>query len=203
MLDYLQSGSLLLALLNPFLVIVYLIDVLEKLERKLFQKVLLRAGVIAGIVFCCFSILGDAIFSNVIHAEFASFQIFGGIVFLLIGIQFVLQGPSAIGLLRGESKHIAGAIAMPILIGPGSISASIIIGEKHETWIACSIVICAVAISITIMIILKAVYDFIHPKKENLVQRYIEIAGRIQALYIGTISIEMIMSGLRNWLGKF
>lgn len=203
MVDLIQSGSLLLALLNPFLVIVYLIDVLEKLESKLLQKVLLRAGIIAGTIFCCFAILGDTIFSNFLHAEFASFQIFGGIVFLLIGIQFVLHGPSAIGVLRGESEHIAGAIAMPILIGPGSLSACIIIGEKHEPLMACAIVLCVTVVSITIMMALKSLYDFVHPRRENLIQRYIEIAGRIQALYIGTISIQMIMQGFQTWTEKF
>jgi multiple antibiotic resistance protein len=203
MTDFIQSGSFLLALLNPFLVIVYLIDVLEKLESRLLQKVLLRAGIIAGAIFCCFAILGDTIFSNLIHAEFASFQIFGGIVFLIIGIQFVLRGPSAIAVLRGESEHIAGAIAMPILIGPGSLSACIIIGEKHEPLVACAIVLCVTVVSITIMMALKSLYDFVQPRRENLIQRYIEIAGRIQALYIGTISIQMIMLGFQTWTEKF
>jgi small neutral amino acid transporter SnatA (MarC family) len=203
MIELIISGSLLFALLNPFLVIVYLIDVLEKLDSRLFRRVLLRAGVIASLVFCCFAILGDTIFSHVIHAEFASFQIFGGVVFLLIGVQFVFRGPSAIGVLRGESEHIAGAIAMPVLIGPGSIGASIIIGERHGPWVACAIVLSATIISIAIMLVLKSVHDFVRPRREGLIQRYIEIVGRIQALYIGTVSVEMIMRGLRTWSEKF
>ena len=86
---------MLLALLNPFLVIVYLLDVVQKLDRGTFRRVLVRAVVIAAIVFCCFAIAGDAIFSGIVQAEFASFQIFGGIVFLLIGLQFVFRGPTA------------------------------------------------------------------------------------------------------------
>jgi len=203
MTEFVRSGALLLVLLNPFLVIVYLIDVMQKLDRLQFRNVLIRAGLIAIAAFCSFAILGDAIFSDIVQANFASFQIFGGIVFLLIGIQFVFRGPTTIEILRGESEHLAGAIAMPVLIGPGTISASVIIGKRHDYLIACVAVLLAVTISIIIMLLLKSVYDAVRPRQERLVQRYIEIAGRITALYVGTVSVEMIMQGLRSWATTF
>ena len=203
MTEFVRSGTLLLVLLNPFLVIVYLIDVMQKLDRLQFRNVLIRAGLIATAAFCSFAILGDAIFSDIVQANFASFQIFGGIVFLLIGIQFVFRGPTTIEILRGESEHLAGAIAMPVLIGPGTISASVIIGKRHDYLIACVAVLLAVTISIIIMLLLKSVYDAVRPRQERLVQRYIEIAGRITALYVGTVSVEMIMQGLRSWATTF
>jgi small neutral amino acid transporter SnatA (MarC family) len=202
MTEHLVSGSLMLALLNPFLVIIYLVDLIQTLDQGRFQRVLLRASIIASIVFCCFAVIGDALFSQILHAEFASFQIFGGIVFVVIGLQFVFRGPTAIQILRGESSHIAGAVAMPVLIGPGTISASVIIGERHEPLVACGIIVAAVLTSIFIILILKRVHDLVRPLNEALVERYIEIAGRITALYVGTISIEMIMQGIRGWLAK-
>lgn len=201
--DFLRSSALLFMLLNPFLLIIYLIDIVEKLDKKEFSKVLIRAGLISTIVFCMFAVLGDAIFSSVLQLEFASFQIFGGITFLLIGLQFVFQGPTAIEILRGESQHLAGAIAMPILIGPGTISASIIIGKKAEPFTACLAVFFAVMISMFIMVGLKAIHDHVRPKRERLIQRYIEIVGRITALFVGTVSIEMIMQGIKTWILKF
>lgn len=203
MTDLLRSSALLLVLLNPFLLIIYLIDVVQKLDQRQFARVLTRGGMIASGVFCCFAVLGDTVFSTVIHAEFASFQIFGGIVFLLIGLQFVFRGPTAIEILRGESHNLAGAIAMPILIGPGTISASVIMGERHNAVAACATVVAAVLVSILIMIGLKALHDYVRPKKEPLIQRYIEIAGRITALFVGTVSVEMIMQGLKTWAEKF
>jgi small neutral amino acid transporter SnatA (MarC family) len=190
-------------LLNPFLLIIYLIDVVQKLDRSQFVRVLLRAGLIATGVFWLFAVVGDAVFTDVIQAELASFQIFGGVVFLLIGLQFVFRGPTAIELLRGESEHLAGAIAMPILIGPGTISASVIIGKRHDAVPACGAVLLAVMVSIVIMIGLKALHDFVRPKREPLIERYIEIVGRITALFVGTISVEMIMQGIRTWAHKF
>jgi small neutral amino acid transporter SnatA (MarC family) len=203
MTDFLHSVGLLFVLLNPFLVVVYIIDAMQKLDRSQFRRVLIRAGLIAGAVFCCFALLGDAVFSDVVHAEFASFQIFGGLVFLLIAFQFVFRGPTAVEILRGESEHLAGAIAMPVLIGPGTISASVIIGKRHAPLIACASVATTMVVCTAIMILLKWMHDYVRPRNEPLIQRYIEVVGRITALIVGTISIDMIMQGLRAWVAKF
>lgn len=201
--DFYNAVSLLLALLNPFLVIIYLIDVIQKLDRVTFAKILVRAGLIAGTVFCCFALAGDAIFSSVIQVDFASFQIFGGIIFLLIGLQFFFQGPSAVEMLRGEASHLAGAIAMPVLIGPGTLSASVVVGKRLPPHMACGAVLMAVAISLIVMLFLKLLHDYARSNREELIQRYIEIAGRVSALYVGTVSVEMIMRGVQSWSAKF
>lgn len=203
MTEFIRCWALLLALLNPFLVIVYLVDMVEKLDRRRFRRILVAAGLIAGAVFCAFAILGDAVFSDIIQAEFASFQIFGGIVILIIGLQFVFRGPGAIEVLRGDSQYLAGAIAMPVLIGPGTISASVLIGKRLDPLAACIAVLAATLTSVLIMLALKFLHDFVRPKRERLVQRYIEVAGRITALYVGTVSLEMIMQGIRAWSSKF
>ena len=200
MYGFINSVALLMVLLNPFLVIVYLTDVVEKLDLKMFGQVMCRAGLISLAVFSAFVLLGEAIFSYLVHADFASFQIFGGIVFLLIGLQFVFKGNTAIEILRGESEHLAGAIAMPVIIGPGTISACIIIGRNLTPPTALLAIFLALTVSIGLMVGLKALHDYVRPRRENLVQRYIEIAGRITALVVGTISVEMIMRGLKSWL---
>lgn len=203
MTDIISSSALLLMLLNPFLVVVYLIDVMQKMERRTFRHVLLRAGAISIVVFYFFAILGDTVFSEIMQVEFASFQIFGGIIFLLIGLQFVFRGPQAIEILRGESEHLAGAIAMPVLIGPGTISVSVIIGKRLDPLMAGISIFSAISISIVIILLLKSLHDIVRTRHERLIQRYIEIAGRITALYVGTVSIEMIMQGIRTWADKF
>jgi multiple antibiotic resistance protein len=202
MTEFVRSAALLLVLLNPFLVVVYLVDVVEKLELRRFARVLLAGGAMAAFVLCGFAILGDAVFSDMVQAKFASFQIFGGVVFLIIGLQFVFQGPKAINILRGDSEHLAGAIAMPVLIGPGTISASVIIGKRHDRLAACVIVVVAVVASILLMIGLKAIHDFVRPRNERLIQRYIEITGRIVALFVGTVAVQMIMQGIGSWFGR-
>jgi multiple antibiotic resistance protein len=201
--DPLRTAALIFVLLNPFLLMIYLIHVVQNLRMREFSSVLLRAGLISSAVFCAFALVGDAVFSDVVQADFASFQIFGGVIFLLIGIQFVFRGPTAIEILRGDSTQLAGAIAMPVFIGPGTISASVLAGKRHEPLIACGTVIGAMVLSVAIIIGLKWLHDFVRPRREPLIQRYIEVIGRIAALFVGTVSVEMIMTGLKTWSEKF
>ena len=200
--DFFHAITLLLILLNPFLVIVYVMELVEELNQKTFNRVLMRGGIIATGVFSVFALLGDALFSEFLHAEFASFQIFGGVVFLIVGINFMLKGNVAIEALRGPPEYMAGSIAMPLLIGPTTVSASVLIGEALPPLLAVAGVILSVGTCILVMIWLKALHDWVKPRSEALVHRYIEVAGRVTALIVGIYAIEMIMAGLTTWAGR-
>ncbi|MDA3871465.1 MAG: MarC family protein [Candidatus Marinimicrobia bacterium] len=202
MTEIIKSMLLILIVLNPFLLIIYLIDIVKKQTERQFSFAIIRAGIISCSVFIIFAILGNYIFQNILQANFYSFQIFGGIIFLLIAIKFVFNGNAAINGLRGDSKHVTGAIAMPIMIGPGTISASIMIGEKLNHKFAILSIFLAVLFSVVIMILLKYLHDYVKIKRAYLIDRYVETAGRITALVIGTIAIEMIMRGLKIWIAQ-
>ncbi|MDD2736186.1 MAG: MarC family protein [Desulfuromonadaceae bacterium] len=199
MLDFIRSTTLLFMLLNPFLMVVYMIDVFDKLPVPTFRNVVIRAGIISIIVFSIAAILGDVLFRVLLQAEFASFQVFGGIVFLLIALRFVFEGNAAIKGLRGESRNIAGSIAMPLMIGPGTIGASIVVGKRLTHIYAVLSITFAVLASVGLMIVLKYIHDYVRERNDELVQRYIDIAGRVTALVVGTFAIEMIMRGLSTW----
>lgn len=195
-----KSFLLLFMLLNPFLLIIYLVDLVQEMEFRDFSRVLNRAGWISSGIFIVFALLGDLIFQNLLQVQFASFQIFGGIIFLVIGMQFVFKGPDAIKSMRGKPEHIAGSIAMPIMIGPGTVSASILAGQKLQPLWAIAAVLLAVGLVVIIMIGLKKLHDIVRTRHEPLIERYVEVAGRVVALVIGTYSIEMIMQGLSHWM---
>ncbi|MGD9019226.1 MAG: MarC family protein [Desulfuromonadales bacterium] len=197
---FIKSFLLLFMLLNPFLLIIYLVDLVQEMDLRDFTRVLNRAGLISSGIFIGFALLGDLIFKNLLQAQFASFQIFGGIIFLLIGMQFVFKGPEAIKSMRGKPEHIAGAIAMPIMIGPGTVSASILAGQQLQPLSAVIAIFLAVGLVVIIMIGLKKLHDIVRTRNEPLIERYVEVAGRVVALVIGTYSIEMIMQGLSHWM---
>lgn len=200
--EFFNSIALLLILLNPFLLIVYLIELVQDLDLKLFSSILIRGGIIASGIHITFALLGDAAFSRLLHAEFASFQIFGGIVFLIVGINFMLKGNQAIEALRGAPEHIAGSIAMPILVGPATVSASVMMGKALKPPYAILGVLIAVGGTVIVVIALKILHDWVKPRSEALVQRYIEIAGRVTALIVGIFAVEMIMQGTIVWVGR-
>ncbi len=201
--EFIKSTLLMLTLLNPFLLFIYLLDIIRNYTEKDFKHVLIRAGLISFVIFLLFSIVGEQIFTRVFQARYASFQIFGGMVFLSVGFRLVFQGNSAFRALKGSPQHIAGAIAMPIMVGPATVSASILAGEKLNILLAAFSIFLAISVSVLVMILLKHLHDYVQPRKERLVERYVEIMGRITALFVGTFSIDMIMKGLYAWINQF
>ncbi len=197
---FIKSFMLLFMLLNPFLLVVYLVDLVQELELRTFFRVLHRAAWISSGIFIIFALLGELIFERLLQAHFASFQVFGGVIFLMIGVQFVFKGPDAIKSLRGRPEHIAGAIAMPIMIGPGTVSASILAGQELSALLAIGSILLAVGLVVVIMVGLKKIHDIVRTRNEPLIERYLEVAGRIVALVVGTYSVEMIMQGFSEWL---
>lgn len=201
--SFVSSAALLLMLLNPFLLILYLIDLVQEMDFAAFSKILIRAGIISGSVFVVFAWVGEQMFTDILQARFASFQVFGGIIFLLIGIQFVFSGPKALQKMRGDPEHVAGAIALPIMIGPATVSASILAGTKLSPGLSLACIVLTMAITVITMLLLKRVHDFVRPRNERLIERYVEVMGRVTALVVGTYSIEMIMQGLTTWADIF
>lgn len=201
-LQFFDSTVLMLVLFNPFLLSIYLLDIFKELDVRLFRRVIVRAFLMSGCVFVFFSWAGDAIFSYVLQVRFASFLIFGGIVFLLIALRYMVSGASMIGTLRGRPEHLAGSIAMPFMIGPGTVSASVLTGARLPLHLAASSIVTALLVSCLLILALKSLHDQVKRRNESLIERYVEIAGRVSALVVGTISVEMILKGLDLWLAE-
>jgi len=193
------SFLLLFALLNPFLMSIYLIDRITDLGTRVFVRVLARGAMISGVVFMLFAWGGDAIFSQYLQVRFASFQVFGGIVFLLIGVRFVFSGADAMRTVRGQPEHIAGSIAMPFTIGPGTVSASVVIGARLVRN-AAAVILITLALTVLLVIAIKIAHDYVRERNARIIDRYMEIVGRLSALLIGTIAVEMVFEGLGSWL---
>ena len=194
------SFLLLFALLNPFLMSIYLIDLITDLDMRVFVRVLVRGALISGIVFMLFAWGGDAIFSRYLQVRFASFQVFGGIIFLLIGVRFVFSGADAMRVVRGQPEHLAGSIAMPFMIGPGTVSASVVVGARLPMLHAIAIVAATLILTVALVTALKVAHDYLKERNARLIDRYVEVVGRLSALLIGTFAVEMLFEGLGSWM---
>ena len=200
--QFLESTSLLIVLLNPFLMSVYLMDLINTLDERMFRATLARGAMIATLVFCGFATGGDAIFSEFLHVRFASFLIFGGVLFLLIGLRFALHGTATLVQLRGAPEHIAGSIAMPFMVGPGTVSASVMAGVRLPIGWALGAIITAMVTIVCGLFVLKNMHTRLKQRNAALLDRYVDVVGRASALLIGTIAIDMILSGVDMWLPR-
>nr|WP_040331416.1 MarC family protein [Acinetobacter rudis] len=194
--SYIHSFALFFALLNPFLMSIYMLGLIRNLEFKVFTKALIQGALIALTVFILFAWGGEAIFSDFLQVRFEAFQIFGGIIFLVIGYRYVFEGADTIGATRGSSEHAAGMIAMPFMIGPGTISAAVVTGVQLPLTRAALVIGLTLLVSCSILILMKYAHDNLRTKHAKYIDHYVDIVGRLAALLVGTIAIDMMITGV-------
>lgn len=195
----LESGTLLLVLLNPFALGAYLVELIRTLDSAVFRRVVFRAALISGAVFSAFALSGNAFFESILHVRFEAFQIFGGILFLVIAVRFVVLGGVALEGLRGvHPEHLAGAVAMPFMIGPGTVGGSVVAGSRHGA-LGVLCIVGALAVTVAWLLLAKFLHDRLRARDSKLVTRYIDIVGRVTALVIGTLAVEMLLEGFSAW----
>ncbi|HKJ83193.1 MAG TPA: MarC family protein [Mariprofundaceae bacterium] len=195
----LKSLTLFLVLFNPFLMSIYLMDLIHDLDHRAFFRVLVRASTISGVVFVLFALGGERIFTTLLRVRFESFLIFGGAVVFLIALQMMFSGSEAIKRMRGgDPAHLSGSVAMPFMIGPGTISASVVTGNILPFWVATGVIVLSMILTVAMLVALKQAFDAIKVRHLDLLERYIDIVGRAGALLTGTIGIQMIMEGVKG-----
>ncbi|WP_111894868.1 MarC family protein [Acinetobacter sp. MB5] len=195
---YIHSFALFFSLLNPFLMSVYMIGMIRHIEARVFNKALIQGSLIAYLVFIFFAWGGERIFNQYLNVRFESFQIFGGIIFLVIGYRYVFQGADTIGEIRGAPEHLAGTVAMPFMIGPGTISAAVVTGMDLRLTGAAMVMAVTLALTCMILILMKFMHDNLRYKHAKYVDYYFDIVGRLSALLIGTIAVDMIVTGISH-----
>ncbi|MGB2809759.1 MAG: MarC family protein [Sedimentisphaerales bacterium] len=187
-----------LMILNPFALCLYLMGVIDELDSRTFTKVLFRASVISLIAFCIFALTGEKLLVGFLGISPDALRIFGGVVFFMVGYNYVTKGYRATGVLRGSLEELPSAIALPFMVGAGTITQAILIGKKHGPYLSVSILLFGTCMGFLIVIGFKVFRDYLKGAREKVFERYVNILSRINGLFIGTISTEMVVSGIRN-----
>lgn len=199
---FISTFILFFSLLNPFLMSIYMIGLIRHTDTKVFNKALIQGGLIAYAVFLLFAWGGEAIFNRYLNVRFESFQIFGGLIFLVIGYRYVFQGADTIGEMRGAPEHLAGTVAMPFMIGPGTISAAVVTGMSMSLVEAAIVIALVLFVSCSVLIAMKFSHDHLRYRHAKYIDRYFDIVGRLASLLIGTIAVDMIVNGVTRLIDK-
>lgn len=195
-----RSLLLLFVLLNPFIMSVYLLGLIRSLKPDAFARQLARGAIISLVVFAIFAWAGERVFEDVLQLRFSSFLIFGGVTFLIIGVRLIMGLGPPVAALQPDSGAVSATIAMPFIVGPGTISAAVLAGSRLEAPLAVLAIAIALVLAMGSILLIKLMHDYLQARNERLVERYAEIAGRVTALFTGSFAIEMILTGIERWL---
>ncbi len=188
-----------IVMMNPFALFLYLNPVMKELKNEDFLFVLTKASIISYAIILFFILTGDLIFNFLFQIEFNSFRIFGGIVIFSFAYFYIVQGRKALIQLRGNLDDLAAEIAMPFMVGAGTISLAIIAAEDNT--ITTNMIILPVILIINFLIIigLKTMRDHIMQKRLRVAfDKSMGILLRITGFFVGAIGIDMALTGIKN-----
>ena len=160
------------------------------------RKIAQTASITVAITICIFALVGDLIL-RFLNISIGSFQVGGGILILLIAIAMMNAQPNPTKHNEeGQRNSIAVVpLAIPMLIGPGSISTVIIYASTAKNWWGIAeIMLAGLVVSIVCYVGMLAATKL----SKLLGATGINIINRIMGMVLAAVSIEIIAGGLKN-----
>ncbi|WP_299825951.1 MarC family protein [uncultured Pontibacter sp.] len=188
-----------LVMLNPFALFLYLKPVMGDLSDADFRNVFVKASLISFSIYLVFLLFGDLVFQRVFRINFESFRIFGGIVLFSFAYMFIVQGKKAFIQIKGDLHDLASEIALPFMVGAGTISLTVLMSEQLELWQGTVSLAVIMLINYLIIMGLKQVRRGMRSKKVQLAfDKNMELLLRINGFFLGAIGVDMVVTGISN-----
>jgi multiple antibiotic resistance protein len=187
---FISSFITLLALINPVQKIFLINSLQERLSDKELRYISIKSSITAFVILILFLFLGNVIFSYVFRIQLYSFRVTCGMVLLYSGWVALQQG---VLINIGKDVRIQDIssvpIAIPMIAGPGTITATVTFPAQYGALVTVLAVFAALAVNLVIMLYAKNIGRVMI--KLNIMSPFIRIIG----LIIATIGIQMIFDG--------
>lgn len=187
-----------LVMINPFSQVLYLWDLLQRLERREFASTYGRASLLSLGVFVFFALTGDFLFQEVFQVRLDAFRIFGGLVILLVAYRSLREGAGSSLLIEGKAKDLAPQISLPFIVGPGTIWVSVRIGREMGPLLGPGSLAAVLMVNFVFVVMMHRFISHLEAYQETLVGQYFNLLMRTNALFIGAIAVEMVLSGIEG-----
>jgi membrane protein, MarC family len=184
-----------LALVNPVQKIFVMLSLDSQLTERDRRYIAIKSNIVAAVILLLFLALGNAIFTYIFNINLYAFRITCGFVLLYNGF-IALQEGILIKLDPQTNINDVSAvpIAMPMIAGPGTITAAVTLPNQDGTIVTILAILAVIATNTFIMLNSKYLGGFLN--RFNLMSPLIRILG----LIIATIGVQMCFTGIKEFL---
>lgn len=185
----------LLALVNPVQKIFVMLSLDPQLSKRDHRYIAIKSNIVALVILLLFLAVGNAIFTYVFNINLYAFRITCGFVLLYNGFIALQQGV----LIKIDAQTrindvSAVPIAMPMIAGPGTITAAVTLPNQEGSVVTILAIIAVIVTNMLIMLYSKHIGGFLN--RFNLMSPLIRILG----LIIATIGVQMCFTGIAEFL---
>jgi multiple antibiotic resistance protein len=167
-------------------------------ERKGLAK---RAVAIAGGVMTLFGIAGATVLS-LLHVSMPAFRVAGGVLLFLQALTLTFASPGLSSINEGERREAQGAgdmavfpLAFPLIAGPGSLSAIVLLEGRATSWAA------EIAVFASLLVCLALTYLAMRlsgPLTRWLGKTGADVVGRVSGVLLAALAVQFVFDGLRQ-----
>lgn len=192
--EMIETVVLLFIVVDPFGNLPFIIAILERLDRRRYNRALLREMGVAFAVLCLFLFAGDTILTY-LNIRQSSVSIAGGIILLIIALQMIFRTASE--MFQHEYGHdpLIVPIAMPSIAGPSAITTVIILKTDPAvgTWRVFAALGIVFALTLGILYLGRLLMDRLGPRVLRALEKFM-------GMLLSLIAVDMIMAGIQSML---
>jgi multiple antibiotic resistance protein len=195
-----KAAIALFIIVDPLGNIPIFVGLTEQMTSDYRKKVYNTAVIVGLVLLLVFAFTGTEIL-KLFGITLESFEIAGGLLLLIISIRILISGTKE----KVESPESVGAvpIAIPLLVGPGAITTTIITLQSYQdvqpngpfiaVGIAVSAVVIVLALTWVILRFTNGLYKFLGKTGALVI-------ARVMALLIAAIAVQYILTGASHFM---
>lgn len=163
-----------------------------------------RSSLIAGVVLVLFALGGGAALA-LLHVSLAAFRVAGGLLLFLQALTLTFSSPGLSSISERETSDAREPgdiavfpLAFPVIAGPGSLSAVVLVMGRANRW--------PEALAVLVMLLACLGLTYVAMRASELLVRRLgrtgsDVVGRVSGVLLAGLAVQFIFDGLRQaWL---
>jgi len=207
LLDYAISALLtLFVVVDPVALSPTFLTVTEGMPSSARRSVAVRASIIAGAILAGAALIGDWLLAT-LEISLSAFRIAGGLLLFSIATEMVFgvrsrhEGEAAEQALEERVRNVAAfPLAIPLLAGPGAITATVLLAGRANR----NLVLLAVLIAGVVVVAAAALVSFLLAER---IGRLLGMTGnivlsRLLGVLLAALAVQYVVDGVRAVLAS-
>lgn len=163
------------------------------------QKMAALACGLSFLILLAFALTGNVILS-VFGITFPAFEIAGGIILLLVGIDMLQARRTLVKETYEEQMEGTGKediavtpLAVPMLAGPGAITAVLLLSSQASNWFERGVLVINILLVTALTF---AILSFVALKSRHLSVIALKVMVRLMGLILTAVAVQFIINGV-------
>jgi multiple antibiotic resistance protein len=191
----------LLVVVDPVGLVPTFTGITHGLSESLRREVGLRAAVIAGAILIGVALIGDWLLS-VLAISLSAFRIAGGLLLfsiateMVFGVRMRREGEVAEQAVEERARNIAAfPLAIPLMAGPGAITATVLLAGRAEG----NLLLLAVLIAVVVVVAAACYLAFLSASRLGRILGVTAniVLSRLLGVLLAALAVQYVVDGLR------